>query len=95
VTNEERERIRAAARRYVRDQGPIPPRAVLERVARTVLQARDPSRPIPMPAAGSRDQEKHEGRGDASCRRSWLGAGDWLTGCSSCPSQNPEPSIQT
>jgi hypothetical protein len=40
VTNQERERIREAARRYVRDQGPNPPTAVLEQVARIVLQAK-------------------------------------------------------
>jgi hypothetical protein len=40
VTNQERECIREAARRYVRDQGPIPPTALLEQVARIVLQAK-------------------------------------------------------
>jgi hypothetical protein len=40
VTSEERQRIQAAARRYVREQAPTPPVAVLERVARIVLQAR-------------------------------------------------------
>ena len=40
MTNQERERIREAARRYVRDQAPIPPTALLEQVARIVLQAK-------------------------------------------------------
>jgi hypothetical protein len=40
VTSDERKRIRAAARRYVHEQAPTPPAAVLERVARIVLQAR-------------------------------------------------------
>jgi len=40
VTNQEREDIRAAARRYVRDQAPTPPTALLEQVARIVLQAK-------------------------------------------------------
>jgi hypothetical protein len=40
VTNKERECIRDAARRYVREQAPSPPIEVLERVARIVLQAR-------------------------------------------------------
>jgi hypothetical protein len=40
VTNEERECIRKAARRYVREQAPTPSIAVLERVARILLQAR-------------------------------------------------------
>jgi hypothetical protein len=44
VTSEERERIRAAARRYVREQAPTPPVAVLECVARIVLQAGTPQR---------------------------------------------------
>jgi hypothetical protein len=40
VTTEERERIRAAARRYVHEQAPTPPDAVLERVARIVLETK-------------------------------------------------------
>jgi hypothetical protein len=40
VTNQERERIREAARRYVSDQAPDPPTALLEQVARIVLQAK-------------------------------------------------------
>jgi hypothetical protein len=40
VTNQERERIHQAARRYVHDQGPNPPTALLEQVARIVLQAK-------------------------------------------------------
>lgn len=38
MTDEERERIREAARRYVREQAPTPPIALLERIARIVLQ---------------------------------------------------------
>jgi hypothetical protein len=49
VTSEERERIQAAARRYVRDQAPTPPVAVLERVARIILQARTPTRAAARP----------------------------------------------
>jgi hypothetical protein len=44
VTAEERERIREAARRYVHERAPNPPDAVLERVARIVLEARIRSR---------------------------------------------------
>jgi hypothetical protein len=40
ATSEERQRIQAAARRYVREQAPTPPVAILERVARIVLQTR-------------------------------------------------------
>jgi hypothetical protein len=40
VTSEERKRIQAAAWRYVHEQAPTPPVAVLERVARIVLEAR-------------------------------------------------------
>jgi hypothetical protein len=52
MTAEERIRIQEAARRYVREQAPTPPVAVLERVARIVLQVRtskrgaETSRPI-------------------------------------------------
>ena len=42
MINEERERIREAARRYVCDQGPVPPIALLEQVARIVLEAKAP-----------------------------------------------------
>jgi hypothetical protein len=47
VTNKERECIRDAARRYVREQAPSPPIEVLERVARIVLQARTTGRQAP------------------------------------------------
>jgi hypothetical protein len=40
MTAEERMRIQEAACRYVRDQGPNPPTALLEQVARIVLQAK-------------------------------------------------------
>jgi hypothetical protein len=40
MTAEERTRIQEAACRYVRERAPTPPVAVLERVARIVLQAR-------------------------------------------------------
>jgi hypothetical protein len=40
MTGEERTAIQEVARRYVREQAPAPPVAVLERVARIVLQAR-------------------------------------------------------
>jgi hypothetical protein len=40
MTAEERADIQELARRYVREQAPTPPTAVLERVARIVLQAR-------------------------------------------------------
>jgi hypothetical protein len=43
MTAEERAYIRGAARRYVHEQAPTPPMAVLERVARIVLQARTPA----------------------------------------------------
>jgi hypothetical protein len=46
VTNEERERIREAARR---EQAPTPSVAVLERVARIVMQARSANRPGVVP----------------------------------------------
>jgi hypothetical protein len=39
MTAEERTRIQEAGRRYVREQAPRPPVAVLERVARIVVQA--------------------------------------------------------
>jgi hypothetical protein len=39
MTAEERAHIREAARRYVHEQAPTPPLAVVERVARIVLQA--------------------------------------------------------
>ena len=42
MTAEERTRIQEAACRYVREQAPTPPIAVLERVARIVLQAQSP-----------------------------------------------------
>lgn len=38
MTNEEREGIREAARRYVHEQAPTPPDAILERVAGIVLE---------------------------------------------------------
>jgi hypothetical protein len=40
MTEEERTHIREAACRYVREQAPMPPIAILERIARIVLQAR-------------------------------------------------------
>jgi hypothetical protein len=40
MTPEERTRIQQAARRYVREQAPVPPVAILEQVARVILQAR-------------------------------------------------------
>jgi hypothetical protein len=40
MTAEERADIHEMARRYVREQAPTPPTAVLECVARIVLQAR-------------------------------------------------------
>jgi hypothetical protein len=40
-------RIQEAARRYVHEQAPTPPVAVLERVARIVLQARTTGRQAP------------------------------------------------
>ena len=40
MTVEERTRIQEEARRYVRQRAPTPPAAVVERVARIVLQAR-------------------------------------------------------
>jgi hypothetical protein len=43
MTAEERTRIQEAGRRYVREQAPRPPVAVLERVARIVLEARRPN----------------------------------------------------
>ena len=46
MTAEERTRIQEEARRYVREQGPIPPVALLERVARIVL-LESSSRPRP------------------------------------------------
>ena len=55
MTNQARECIREAARRYVRDEGPIPPTAVLERVARIILQATTsgPPEPTSNPPTGS------------------------------------------
>lgn len=44
MTAGERMRIQEAARRYVHEQAPTPPLAVLERVARIVLQARTTGR---------------------------------------------------
>ena len=44
MTAEERMRIQEAACRYVREQAPTPPVAVLERVARIVLQAKASNR---------------------------------------------------
>jgi hypothetical protein len=49
MTDEERECIREAARRYVRERAPTPPMAVLESVARIVLQARTPCRSQAVP----------------------------------------------
>ena len=40
MTSEEREWIREAARRYVREQAPTPPAAILEQVARIVASVR-------------------------------------------------------
>jgi hypothetical protein len=51
VTNNERERIREAARRYVREQAPNPPIEVLERVARIVLETRGVNDPLTEPVA--------------------------------------------
>jgi hypothetical protein len=45
MTGEERRQIQEAACRYVHEQAPTPPRAVLERVARIVLEARSPRPP--------------------------------------------------
>jgi hypothetical protein len=47
MTADERMRIQAAARRYVREQAPVPPIAVLEHVALVILQARSPGRQMP------------------------------------------------
>jgi hypothetical protein len=57
VTNKERECIREAARRYVREQAPSPPNEVLERVAVIVLQARLSNRP-------QADLDRSDGRAD-------------------------------
>jgi hypothetical protein len=47
MTAEERMSIQEAARRYVREQAPIPPIAVLERIARIIQQARTSGPPEP------------------------------------------------
>jgi hypothetical protein len=57
MTNEEREGIRAAARRYVHEQAPSPPIEVLERIARIILQARASNRP-PDRADGSHGESE-------------------------------------
>ena len=49
MTNEEREHIREVARRYVHEQAPVPPVAVLERVARIILQSKTPPHPSAVP----------------------------------------------
>ena len=53
VTNEEREGVREAARRYVHEQAPTPPDAILERVAGIVLQARSSRRMVPVQGESS------------------------------------------
>jgi hypothetical protein len=65
VTNEEREGIREAARRYVHEQAPTPPVAVLERVARIVLQARTQpgGSPVPFSHATARRPTQHDADG--------------------------------
>ena len=40
MTAEERAQIQQAARRYVREVAPIPPTAILEQVARIVMEAK-------------------------------------------------------
>jgi hypothetical protein len=43
MTSDEEAGIRAAARRYVQEEAPTPPTAVLEQVARIVLEVRTSS----------------------------------------------------
>jgi hypothetical protein len=50
MTADERTRVQEAARRYVREQAPMPPIAVLEHVAWVILQARSPGRQVPQRA---------------------------------------------
>jgi hypothetical protein len=62
MTAEERTRIQQAARRYVREQAPTPPAAILEIVARILLEGRTSSQSASNPGetgdpdVGSPDQ---------------------------------------
>ncbi len=60
MTAEERTRIQEAARRYVREQAPRPPVAVLERVARIVLQTMGTSRSATVPDGTGVDSGRPE-----------------------------------
>jgi hypothetical protein len=63
MTTEERQCIREAARRYVHEHAPVPPIAVLERVAQIVLQARSLDR---HGAVSDRATGSYHGRAEAA-----------------------------
>jgi hypothetical protein len=62
MTAEERTRIQEAARRFVREQAPTPPLAILEQVVRIVLNVRRPAESTEGPARSVEGCGKWEAR---------------------------------